>query len=136
MNVKFEIQEERVQNLSDNAKYELEKLSKKYAEEILDEASRIEETSRNQDAKPEITTSILKDADYYRKRFCIKRKKSKQIKIIQIINFVSNLISGFLFSLLLNDKFKEINCIILFLITFFVSIGTFVYLTFNDDNNG
>ena len=66
MNVKFEIQEERVQNLSDNAKYELEKLSKKYAEEILDEASRIEETSRNQDAKPEITTSVgVFTTDYY-----------------------------------------------------------------------
>jgi len=133
MDIKFEIQEEKVQNLSSNARSELESLSKKYAEDILDEASRIEASRRNQGAKSEITATIIKEADIFQKRFSIRKNKPWWIKIIQIVGFVATLITG---SLLDTDKFKETNHVIWFIVMLFISVATTVYLTFNNENNG
>lgn len=133
MDIEFEIQEEKVLNLSNNAKTELEKLSKKYAEDILDEASRIETSRRNPGAESEITATILKEADIFHKRFSIKKPKPWWVKIIQVLGFISTLITG---SLLDIEKFKEINHVIWFIIVLFISVSATVYLTFNNETNG
>ena len=133
MEIKFEIQEEKVQSLSNNAKAELGILSKKYAEDILDEASRIEESRRNPGAKSEVTATIIKEADIFQKRFSIRKGRPWWVKLIQIVGFVSTLITG---SLLDTEKFKDTNHVIWFIITLFLSVAATVYLTFNNDNNG
>jgi len=133
MNIEFEIQEEKVQNLSVIARSELENLSQKYAEDILDEASRIEASRRNPGADSEITASIIKEADIFKKRFPINRSKPWWAKIIQVIGFIATLITG---SLLDTEKFKETNHVIWFIIMLFVAVSATVYLTFNNENNG
>ena len=133
MNIEFEIQDEKVQNLSDNAKEELIQLSKKYTEDILDEASRIEASRRNPGAGSEITSTIIKEADFYQKRFSINKNKPWWIKIIHIIGFIATLITG---GLLDTEKFKETSHVIWFIIMLFIAVSATVYLTFNNEYNG
>jgi hypothetical protein len=133
MNIEFEIPDEKVQNLSKNAKDELKTICKKYSEEILDEASRIEASRRNPETDSEITATIIKEADIFKKRFPTKIKKTWWLKIIQLIAFISSIVTG---SLLDTDKFKETSHVIWFIIALFVAISTTVFITFNKEQNG
>ncbi len=133
MTVEFEIQDEKVQNLSNNAKYELENLTKRYAEEILNEALRIEEIRRNPGTQSEITATILREADIFHKGYPLKKTKPWWLKLIQAISFISTMITG---NLLEIEKFKEVDHVIWFIIFLFISVSTTVFLTFNNETNG
>jgi hypothetical protein len=101
-------------------------------EEIVDEAGRIEASRRLPETNSEVTQSNVKEAAT-QPRMIVARKKSWKSKIIQIVAFGSSLVAG---SLLDTDKFKETNHVIWFIVMSFIAVGTFVYLTFNQDNNG
>lgn len=133
MNIEFEIQDEKVQNLSNNAITELENLSKRYAEEILNEALRIEAIRRNPETQSEITATILKEADIFHKGYPLKKTKPWWIKLIQTIAFISTMITGNLLDI---EKFKVVDHVIWFIIFLFISVSTTVYLTFNNETNG
>lgn len=132
MKIEFDITDEKVQNFSLDAKSELTKQSTRIAEEIVDEAGRIEASRRLPETNSEVTQSNVKEAAT-QPRMIVARKKSWKSKIIQIIAFGSSLVAG---SLLDTEKFKETNHVIWFIIMSFLAVGTFVYLTFNQDNNG
>lgn len=132
MKIEFEIHDEKVQNFSTDAKTELKKQSTRIVEEIVDEAGRIEATRRLPETNSEVTQSNVKEAAM-QPRMIVARKKSWKSKLIQVIAFGSSLVAG---SLLDTEKFKETNHVIWFVVMSFLAIGTFVYLTFNQDNNG
>ena len=102
------------------------------AEEIVDEASRIEASRRISDTGSEVTQSNVKEAATQPKMI-ISKKKSLKTKILQLIAFVSTLVTG---SLLDTEKFEETDHVVWFVVMSFIAIGTTVYLTFNQDNNG
>lgn len=132
MRIEFDIPDEKVQDLNANGRTELTRHCKKWTEDIIDEASRIE-ASRNQSTDTEITASIISEAATYSKRYPPKQKRGILYKIIQCVAFVSTLIAG---SMLDTDKFKETNHVIWFIVTLFIAVGTTVYLTFNSEQNG
>jgi hypothetical protein len=132
MKVEFEIPNEKVQNFSSDAKAELTRQSNRIAVEIVDEASRIEAGRRVPETNSEVTQSNVKEAAT-QPRMVLTRKKSWLSKIIQIVAFFSTLIAG---SLLDTTKFTETNHVIWFIVMSFLAIGTTVYLTFNQENNG
>lgn len=132
MNIEFEIPDEKVQNFSTDAKTELKNQSCRIAEEIVDEASRIEASRRVPESNSEVTQSNVKEAAS-QPRMIVAKKKSWLSKIIQIVAFASTLVAG---SLLDTTKFTETNHVIWFIVMSFIAIGTTVYLTFNQDNNG
>lgn len=132
MRIEFDITDEKIQNFSQEAKAELIRQSTRVAEEIVDESGRIEASRRLPETNSEVTQSNVKEAAT-QPRMIVARKKSWKSKIIQIIAFGSSLVAG---SLLDTEKFKETNHVIWFIIMSFVAVGTFVYLTFNQDNNG
>lgn len=133
MKIEFDIPDEKVQNLSQNGKIELTQHSKLLTEEIIDEASRIEASRRSPNTNTEITAAIVNEASIYSRRFPPRHEKSVLTKIIQLVAFISSLVAG---SMLDTDKFKETNHVVLFIVALFVAIGTTVYLTFNNENNG
>ena len=100
--------------------------------DIVDEASRIEASRRIYDTNSEVTQSNVKEAANQPRMMVIK-KKTWWTKAIQIVSFISSLIMG---GLLDTDKFKDISHVIWFIIMTFIAIGTTIYLTFNQDNNG
>jgi len=132
MKIEFEIPVEKVQNFSQDAKNELIKQSTRIAEEIADEAERIEASRRHPETKSEVTQSNVKEAASL-PRMIVTRKKSWKSKIIQILSFCSTSVAG---GLIDPEKFKDINHVIWFIVTSALAIGTFVYLTFNHENNG
>lgn len=132
MKIEIDIVDDKLQGLSSSANTEICKVTKLYVEEILDEASRIEESRRTSVQNPEITASIINDAVYLAKNIGIRKRKPKRHVVMQTIVFLSSTITGGLFDI---DKFKNLGFIILFLIVFFVAISTTIYLILNDNNN-
>jgi len=132
MKIEFEILDEKVLNFSQDAKAELTKQSYRIAEEIVDEAGRIEATRRLPETSTEVTQSNVREAAT-QPRMIVARKKSWKTKIVQVVAFGSSLVAG---SLLDVEKFKETNHVVWFIIMSFIAVGTFVYLTFNQENNG
>lgn len=64
MKIEIDIPDDKLQNLSPTAKTEMEKVAKQYTEEVLDEASRIEESRRTSNSNPEITAAIINDPEH------------------------------------------------------------------------
>lgn len=133
MKVEFDISDEKVQNVSEGGRIDLALHCKKFAEDTVDEASRIEASRRSPNTKTEVTAAIITEAVTYSRRFPAKPRKSIKNKLIQVVAFVSTLITG---SLLDTDKFKETSHVIWFIISLGLALGTSVYLIFNSEDHG
>lgn len=132
MRIEFNISDDKIVNFSRGAKTELTQQSHRIAEEIVDEASRIEASRRISDTNSEVTQSNVKEAAT-QPRMAIAKKRTWIPKVLQIVAFGSSLVAG---SLLDTEKFKETSHVIWFIIMTFIAVGTMVYLTFNQNNNG
>jgi hypothetical protein len=132
MKLQIEIQDNKLKNLSTTAQQEIIKVSQIYLSEILDEASRIEESRRNSVDDPEITAALINDAAHYARTYGIRKKKPKRHIILQIIILISSIFTGGLFDI---DKFKSLPYILIFLTVFLIAVIPSVYLIFNDTQN-
>src|SRR5450759_4858799 len=132
MKIETDISDDKLQNLSPTAKTELEKIYKQYLEEVLDEASKIEESRRTSNSNPEITATIINEAVAYAKNYGIRKRKPKRLIWSQIIAFISTSIAWGIFDV---EKFKDPLYVIGFILIFGISVGSTVYLIFNDSNN-
>lgn len=132
MRIEVDIEDSKLQNLSSTAKLEIVKEGKIYLEELLDEASRIEESRRTASANAEITAAIINDAVIFAKRYGIKKKSVKRPIWIQILLYISSVLTGGLFQI---DKFQNVLFLISFLVAFFISIAAAVYLIFIEAKN-
>ena len=132
MKIETDISDGKLQSLSPTAKTELEKVSKHYIEEVLDEASRIEESRRTSNSNAEITAAIINEAVAYAKNYGIRKRKPKRLICAQIIAFISTSIAWGIFDV---EKFKNLLYVIGFILIFGISVGSTVYLIFNDNNN-
>lgn len=132
MKIEFDILDDKVQNFSSDAKTELSDQAKRLTEDVVDEASRIENQRRMPDTKSEVTQSHVNEAASHPRRF-FRPRKSLLSKIIQLVAFISTMVAG---SMLDPDKFKETSHVIWFIVALFLAIGSTVYLTFNNENNG
>lgn len=132
MRIEFDIPDEKVQNFSLDAKAELTRQANRIANEIVDEASRVESSRRLPETNSEVTQSNVKEVAT-QPRMVLSKKKTVKSKIIQLVAFGSTLVAG---SLLDTSKFTETNHVVWFIVMSFLAIGTTVYLTFNQENNG
>ncbi len=132
MKIEFDISDDKIVNFSLGAKNELVHQSQRIASDIVDEASRIEASRRIYDTNSEVTQSNVIEAAN-QPRMMVVKKKTWWTKVVQIASFISSLIMG---SLLDTDKFKDVSHVIWFIIMTFIAIGTTIYVTFNQDNNG
>lgn len=132
MRIDVDIEDGKLQNLSANATVEISIVAKSYIEEVLDEASRIEESRRSSTGNPEITSSIITDAVIFSKRFGIKKRKPKKQIAIQIVASFSSLVTGGLFQI---DKFTNGLFLFAFLVCFLIAIASSIFLIFNDGTN-
>lgn len=132
MRIEFNISDDKIVNFSQGAKTELTQQSNRIAEEIVDEASRIEASRRISDTNSEVTQSNVKEAAT-QPRMIFTKKKSWTSKIIQGVAFISSLAAGGLLDI---DKFKEGSHVVCFIVVLFIAIAATVYLIFNQENNG
>ena len=78
MRIEIEISDDKIQGLIQTAQTELKKVAKRYIEEVLDEAGRLESSVHQSSANPEITASIINEAVLYNRRFSYKRTKKRR----------------------------------------------------------
>lgn len=129
MEFKIEIPDGKFNNVSGEGLSELKSLTIEFVEDVLDESSRIEADQKTSSRNPEITATIIKDAHDYIRKFHIKPKRKSWVLWIQGLAFISTLITGGMFSVA--DFSKTIELIV-FLVIFFISIGSSIILFFKD----
>ena len=133
MEITVSISDEKLQNLSTSANAEIQKVAEHYIEEVLDEASRIEESRRTSTSNPEITAAIINDGAHFAKTQGIRTRKSGWSKCLQFLSFLASVFTGGLFNL---DKLSQPTyCIIFLTVLVFAAVSTF-YLIFIDNSNG
>lgn len=97
MEIKFEIDNNKVQNFTDGAKNRLSLQAQKYTEDVINEAEKVEELLRENGASPEITENIVFQA-IRRNRTPIKHRRKWGITIIKILSELLLFISGLMFN--------------------------------------
>lgn len=122
MEVKIDIPDAKLEGFTDGAKNRIQKLSEKYAVEIVDEAGRLEFSARQSDASRDITESQVINAEK-NCRTIIKPRKTAKL-LFRIISDFSILIFGLMFSF---DRFmnenKEPNIVYIILIFIVAIVG-------------
>ena len=128
MKIEFEIPNEKVAHLNGNGKLALANHCKKVAEDIVDEATRLE-ISRNESVEKEITAALIVEAVHITKFTPVKRR-TFWLYVVKVLQFLSLLITGALFDF---DKLQNLINFWAFIICLTVAIGTSVYLIFIND---
>ena len=128
MAVQVNIDENKINNLSNGARSILKRQIEKYTDDIIKEANLIEEAIREDGASTEITSNIILQAVRRSKNNSRKKHNYFQI-IIKIVSALSTLITGFLFdsSGYQNNYFKLIAFIIFLVIATISTVLQFVF---------
>ena len=111
------IEEDALNNFSRNAKDKLRDHIVEYAEELVKEASLIEEGHREEGAKCEITSNIVTQAAMVRRTMRVEKKTPKWLIICRIISTISCTMIGFFYD---PDRFSESNGMLLGFLSIFV----------------
>lgn len=96
MALQVNIDNDKVDNFSSEAKTELVRQLEKYRDNIIKESNLIEEVVREDGASMEITSNIVIQA-VRKNKVSHKKKPNKTLLIIKIISALSLLVTGFLF---------------------------------------
>ena len=104
---------------------ELQSSIKHYSDDLLQEASRLEATAKTTSGNPEITSSMIKDADLLLRRGYRRPRKKKWLVAAQIVATVSGILTGLLAKF---DRFKEPAWLIAFVAILTIAITTTVII--------
>ncbi len=102
---------------------------KRYADDLLAEASRLEAVLKTTSGNPEITSSMIKDADLLLRRGYRKPRKSRRLIGSQIIAPVSGFLTGMLADLKL---LAEPQWLVAFVIVLTVTITSTVIVVLKE----
>jgi len=120
MPLQIEIPDEDARYLSQQAQEELVASTKKYSQELLNEANRLEAANRENGGDPEITRVMIRDAALHVQRYPPRSKRSWGFTVIQIASAITALLTGGLFDV---DKMQQdIGRLIIFLILLSLTI--------------
>ncbi len=130
MKIEVHISDNKLQDLSQSANEEMKKIAKAYIEEVLDEASRIEESHRTSNTTPEITATIIQDAVDYARKYGIRKKKPRKHVFVQIVAFLSTVFTGGLFTI---EGFTNTWHLVTFLLVLLIATVSTVFLVVKND---
>ena len=106
MKFEYDIPDNSVAYLSEQAKQELGSLSKIYAIELLDEANRLEAAGRSGSGTPEVTRSNIKDASLIVRKLPVHQSQSAWLIALKVLSSITTFLTGILFNI---DKLKDAN---------------------------
>lgn len=86
--MQVEISEVELTYLNPAARGELERQVKAYADDLLQEAGRLEGAQRSTAGDPEITSTIVKDADTGLRRNYVRPSRSGWSVLLQVVSYV------------------------------------------------
>lgn len=127
MPVEINISDEGTKYLNTPARDQLRVAVESYSGDLLKEASRLEATAKTTAGNPEITSSMVRDADLLLRR-AYRRPKKKSLVIVQIVAAVTGFLTGLLTDLALKDP----GWMIAFVVVLSVALTTTIFLVLKD----
>ncbi len=115
------IPDEDTKYLNPPALTELESSIRKFSDELLKEASRLEAANKTAAGNPEIISSMIKDAYLLLRRGYRKPQKTVWLVGAQVISVITTFVTGLLADF---DKLKEPNAMIIFIVFLSLAITT------------
>lgn len=100
-----------------------------YAEDLLKEASRLEATAKSGTGDPEITSTMVKDADLLLRRGWVRPAKKPYLILAQIIATIGGFLTGLLADM---DKLKDVVTLVVFVVLLTVTITATVVAVLKD----
>ncbi len=130
MSLQVNINDDKINNFSNDAILEFEKQLEKYGDNIIKEANLIEEADRVDGASTEITSNIVLQA-VRKNKISNTKKINKTLIVVKIISVFSLLLTGFLFD---SSGYKEETVkLVLFIICLIIaSVSTVLQFVFED----
>lgn len=130
MSLQVNINDDKINNFSNDALLEFEKQLEKYGDNIIKEANLIEEADRVDGASTEITSNIVLQA-VRKNKISNTKKINKTLIVVKIISVFSLLLTGFLFD---SSGYKEETVKLVLFITCLIiaSVSTVLQFVFED----
>ena len=100
-----------------------------YAEDLLREAGRLEAASKSTSGNPEITSTMVKDANTLLRRGYARQPKKPLLIVSQLIATVGGFVTGLLADM---DKLKDASTLVMFVILLTVTITAAVVSVVKD----
>jgi hypothetical protein len=118
MPLRIHVPDDDTRYLNSPAVAELESSMRKFSDDLLKEASRLEAASKTTSGNPEITSSMIRDATLLLRRGYRKPRKDRGLVGAQVVAAVTTLVTGLLADL---EKLKDPILMIVFIV--FLSIA-------------
>ena|SRR5436190_9816114 len=96
--MQFEIADDDLRGFNQQANVRFRASVAKFAEELVEEANRIETGRNTARGEPEVTSSMVHDAELSLRRGFGNPKRSRRIKILQIVGAVLSLLVGIIYN--------------------------------------
>ncbi|MHC1783991.1 MAG: hypothetical protein AB9891_14765 [Anaerolineaceae bacterium] len=119
MPIYISISNQKTQYLNADAINELEDCGRKYIDELLDEADKLEAAGKMTNVRPEITSNHIRVASIYKSGRFIRLKKKPLAVIGDVVSMLLFGLAGTLFDL---DKFTDPGRFFPFLVILIISI--------------
>jgi hypothetical protein len=129
MPVEILIPDEATKYLNGPAVIELQSLMKRYSDDLLAESSRLEATTKTSAGSPEITSSMIKDADLLLRRGYRRPKKKWYQILTQVCAPLFGVITGLLGT---KENIKDPGMMIWFIICLIITILSTVITVVKD----
>lgn len=100
-----------------------------YAEDLLKEASRLEATAKSSPGDPEITSTMVKDADLLLRRGWVRPAKKPLLIASQLLATIGGFLTGLLADM---DKLKDAATLVVFVVLLTVTITAAVVALMKD----
>jgi len=130
MPLNINIEDKDITGFNDNAKKELETCVKKFSEDIISEAYRIEASLNGTSKGPEITSTMVSDARVFIRHKITKPKRKTTNIIIKILANVFTLLAGILFD---TTKLAESWYLVLYILIVVATVFLITLSIFKED---
>lgn len=96
MPLQIQLEDDDVRYLNSDAKDALVESGLRYSRDVISEALRLESTAGSSSGNPQVTSGIIEDADLVLRKGYKKPRRSRWLKIAQVVSIVSTFIAGVL----------------------------------------
>lgn len=129
MPIQLNVTEETTKYLNSPATDQFQLALEQYANDLLSEASRLEATGKSTKGNPEITSTMIKDADLLLRRGYTHHSKKPLLIFAQIAATVGSFVTGLLSDI---SKLKEPLLLVIFIAVLTVTITATVFVLMKD----
>lgn len=127
--MEIEINDNNLSGFNKNAQNELKKVATEYIDDVIEESNRIESSRNTTGKNPEITSSMINDANILIRRGLSQPKKKIGIRILKVAGVLLSVVSGLLYD---STKLQNSGYMVLFIVVITCTILTVTISIINE----